>query len=306
MTTPSDAGAPTAALAVDVGGTSVKGELVTPDGTVLAAERAPTPSAEAAREAIALLGDSLLAKAPGPVAGAGVVVPGLVDAVAGVAAWSANIGWRDLPLTEPLAERWGVPVRLGHDVAAAAVAETAHGAGQGESDVCFVVIGTGVAAALVSGGRLVTGPRGEIAEIGHLPVRPGTPCACGGDGCLEAVASAAAIAARYASRTGHPVAGAETVVERLVDDPVAREVWEESVAALADALATTALVVAPEVVVVGGGLGVAGSRLVEPLAEQLRRRTRVVSPPQVRVAELGSRAGVVGAAMLVHEPWGPA
>ena len=291
------------ALAIDVGGTSIKAELVDRAGTVLAAERADTPHGGGALPAVQLLGERLLTSAPGPVLGAGVVVPGLVDPARGVAAYSANIGWRDLPVVEPLSRAWSLPVRLGHDVASAAVAEIRYGAGRGESDVCFIVIGTGIAAALVSGGRLVTGRHGEIAEIGHLPVRPGHRCACGGDGCLEAVASAAAIAADYRNRTGSAVAGAADVVARLGDDPVAREVWQEAVEALADALASLALVVAPELVVVGGGLGVAGTELVQPLERELKQRTRVVAAPRVTMAELGARGGVVGAGLLVFEPW---
>lgn len=297
---------PQLALAVDVGGTSIKGELVARDGTVLAAERARTPRGESAREAIGLLGDRLLGKSPGPVHGAGVVVPGIVDAARGVATYSANIGWGDLALAEPLTQRWQLPVRLGHDVASAAMAEIRYGAGRGESDVCFVVIGTGVAAVVVAGGRLVTGHRGEIAEIGHVVVRPGHRCACGGDGCLEAVASATAIARHYRERTGEDVSGAEQVVTRLADDRVAREVWQGAIEALADGLATLAMVVAPELVVVGGGLSVAGPQLVEPLGRELERRTRVVAPARVKAAELGSRGGVVGAGLLAFEPWATA
>lgn len=291
------------ALAVDVGGTTIKGELVDRDGAVVAAEQAPTPHGGAARDAIGLLGDRLLGKAPAPVEAAGVVVPGIVDPARGVAAYSANIGWRDLALAEPLARRWQVPVRLGHDVASAAVAEIRYGAGRGESDVCFVVIGTGVAAVVVAAGRPVTGHHGEIAEIGHLAVRPGHPCPCGGDGCLEAVASASAIARDYSARSGEQVGGAAEVVARLDHDPVARDVWQQALEALADGLAALSMVVAPELVVVGGGLSVAGPRLVEPLGEELVRRTRVVAPARVTLAELGSRAGVVGAGMLAFEPW---
>jgi len=290
-------------IAIDVGGTTAKGELVDGRLTTLASASAPTPRGEAALEAIGDLGERLLARATGPVAGAGVVVPGLVDTNAGVASYSANIGWRDLPLAGPLSRRWGVPVRLGHDVTAAAVAELHHGAGRGRRDVGFVVIGTGIAAVLVSGARIVGGPHGEITELGHVPVRPGTRCPCGGDGCLEAVASAAAIARQYAERSGRPVSGAAEVVTRLADDPVAREVWQQAVEALADGIALLALVSAPELVVVGGGLAAAGDRLTGPLERAVADRTRVVTPPRVVLAELGTRGGVAGAAMLAHAPW---
>ena len=290
-------------LAVDVGGTSVKGELVDADGRVHASERAATPHGDAALDAIGLVGDRLLGAAGAPVAAAGVVVPGLVDPARGVAAYSANIGWRDLAVTGPLGRRWGVPVRLGHDVASAAVAELAQGAGRGCRDVAFVVIGTGVAAVVVAGGRLVTGHRGEIAEIGHLPLRAGPACPCGAQGCVEAVASAAAISRRYAELTGLPVEGAHEVLARSADDPVAARVWRDAVDVLAEAVAALALVVAPELVVVGGGLADAGPALLDPLAAGLERRCRVVAAPRLARAELGPRAGVVGAALLARDGW---
>ncbi|WP_248583151.1 ROK family protein [Nocardioides sp. InS609-2] len=293
-------------IAIDVGGTSIKGELVDADGLVLTRVRQPTPKGDKTLGAIAEVGDALLTHVAGldaDVVGSGVVVPGLVDAAQGIATYSSNIGWRDLVMAAPLSERWGTPVRLANDVASAAVAEMRQGAGRGETYVGFVVIGTGIAAALVVDGRLVTGAHGEVTEIGHVPVRPGNPCACGADGCLETVASASSIARLYAARSGVAVTGAADVVARLDSDPVAREVWQEAIEALADAISLLALVANPALVVIGGGLGVAGDDLVAPLTAAVRARTRVVEPPHITVAELGDRGGVVGAALLAREPW---
>lgn len=286
-------------LAIDVGGTTMKAELIDADGTVLDSGRVPTPRGADALEAVGALGERLLGTAP--VAGAGVVVPGLVDPRRGVAVYSANIGWRDLPMSEPLSRRWGVPVALGHDVASAARAEWECGAGRGHTDLAFIVIGTGIAGVLVADGTVVTGHRGEVAEIGHLDVRPGHPCPCGGDGCLERVASASAIAAAYTARSGTQVSGADDVVGRLDHDAVARSVWTEAVQALADGIVAMTLVVAPEVVVVGGGLAAAGSALLDPLQRELDARARVVAAPKILPGALGPRAGVVGAALLARE-----
>lgn len=288
------------ALAIDVGGTSIKAELTDADGVVLDAARVPTPQGgEAALTAIGDLGARLLRDRTATAAG--VAVPGLVDGAAGVATYSANIGWRDLPIAAPLAERWGLPVRLGHDVAAAARAELERGAGRGYRDLAFVVLGTGLAAVIVHDGRVVTGHRGEVAELGHVQVRPGRPCPCGGDGCLERVASASAIAAEYARRTGTAVDGARDVAARLDDDQTARAVWREAVDALADGLAVLSALVAPEVVVLGGGLAAAGQALLDPLQREVDARTRVVAAPRLLIGELGPRAGVVGAALLAGE-----
>jgi len=292
------------ALAIDVGGTSLKGELVDAGGTVLAARTAPTPRDPHARDAIAEVGRALLADAAGrPVVAAGVVVPGVVDPAAGVATYSANIGWRDLELVAALGDAWQLPVRIGNDVAAGGVAEHRTGAGRGVADQVFVSIGTGIAAALLSDGKLLSGDGGSTAELGHVVVRPGTTCGCGGDGCLEAVASASAIARRYAALSGRSVTGARDVVDHLTDDEVAQRVWGDAVEALADGLTTVALLFGPSLVVLGGGLGQAGDRLLDPLRAALAARSRVVSAPSLATARHGSRAGVVGAGLLALDGW---
>jgi glucokinase len=292
------------ALAVDVGGTTIKAELVDGTGAVLATELRPTPRGDLARDAVAEIGHALLAQRRGaPVVGAGVVVPGLVDRAAGVATYSANIGWRDLELVRSLGAAWAVPVRIANDVASGGVAEHRLGAGAGTQDLAFVPIGTGIAASIVSGGHLLSGHRGETAEIGHLSVRPGVPCTCGRDGCLEAVASASAIARHYTSRSGAPVTGARDVVDRLDTDAVAQQVWQEAVEALADALGVLSLVVGPALTVIGGGLSRAGDRLLDPLRVALHERATVVAPGEVAVSVLADRGGVVGAALLARDGW---
>ena len=234
------------ALAVDVGGTTIKAELVDREGTVVASEHRPTPPGHRARDAVAEVGRTLLAqRRDAPVVGAGVVVPGLVDRLAGIATYSTNVGWEDLELVRSLGAEWRLPVRIANDVASGGVAEHRLGAGVGTADVVFVPIGTGIAASILSGGHLVTGHRGETAEIGHLSVRTGVPCACGRDGCLEAIASAAAIARRYTALSGNHVAGANDVAARLSTDAVARQVWQDAVDALADGLAIVSLIVGP-------------------------------------------------------------
>ena len=293
-------------LAVDVGGTTIKAELVDRAGNVLASEQRATPPGHHARDAVAEVGRTLLAQGrDAPVVGAGVVVPGLVDREAGVATYSANIGWRDLELVRSLGAEWRLPVQIANDVAAGGVAEHRLGAGVGTEDLVFVPIGTGIAASIISGGHLVTGHRGETAEIGHLAVRTGVRCACGRDGCLESIASAAAIARRYADLSGTHVTGAHDVAARLSTDAVARQVWQDAVEALADGLAVVSLLVGPALVVIGGGLSQAGDALLDPLRVALRERTHVVHPADVTASALGDRGGVIGAALLARDGWAP-
>jgi glucokinase len=232
-------------------------------------------------------------------------VPGLVDRDAGIATYSANVGWRDLELVRSLGAQWGLSVRIANDVASGGVAEHRLGAGAGTGDLAVVPIGTGIAASIVSGGHLLTGHRGETAEIGHLAVRVGVRCACGGDGCLEAVASAAAIARHYTELSGNPVTGAHDVAARLSTDAVARQVWQDAVEALADGLSILSLVVGPALVVIGGGLSRAGEALLDPLRVALRQRSTVVHPADVTASTLGDRGGVIGAALLARDGWAP-
>jgi glucokinase len=298
-------------VACDVGGTGIKAGLVDTAGRVSLARTVATPVAEgdgdstakAVLDRVAGLVDELVAAGVsgewGAPAGIGMIVPGLVDAAAGVARYAENLGWQDVPFAAQLSEATGLPVAFDHDVRAAGAAEQRLGAGRGHRDVAFVPIGTGIAAALVLDGRPYAGG-GWAGEIGHIDVGSGLACPCGATGCLETVASAAAIARRYASRSGRSAGGALEVAGLVASgDPDAVAVWDEAVEALAFVLAVTAAVAAPELIIIGGGLSGAGEVLMEPLRRGVARR---VTPPQrhpelVR-AELGEQAGLLGAALL--------
>ena len=151
-------------VACDVGGTGIKAGLVDVAGQVHHPRTVPTPvvdgdgdaTAKAVLDQVAGLVDELAALAAGAggwqAAGIGMVVPGLVDAAAGVARYAENLGWRDVPFGARLGEITGLPVAFDHDVRAAGAAEQQLGAGRGHRDVAFVPIGTGIAAALVLDG----------------------------------------------------------------------------------------------------------------------------------------------------------
>jgi glucokinase len=278
-------------VAVDVGGTDIKAALVGGDGAALVDRSLPTPrSPERIVDAVAALVDEL-----GPVAAVGMAVPGVVDDENGIAVWSENLGWSDVPFAALVRERCGLPTVLGHDVRTGALAETRVGAARGMSDVVYLSIGTGIAAGIVLGGRLHAGG-GYAGEIGHTPAGHDEPCACGGRGCLEAIASAAAIARRYTVRSGRPAAGAAEVL--AAGDPDALAVWDEALDALAGALAWVASVLAPEAIVIGGGLSRAGAALLDPLNDRIPRRLTFQRIPRLVPAALGDRAGCIGAGLL--------
>src|SRR5579875_131850 len=247
-------------VAVDVGGTTIKGATVNGDGSFLRERSRPTPAGDGPDAVVSALLEVIAElRAEADVAAVGVVVPGYVDAEAGRALYSANVGFRDVPLREVVAEVTGLPALLEHDVRAAGVAEQELGATAGVEDYLLAVIGTGIAAVLKTGGKLVVGSTKLPGELGHIPVRPGGErCSCGQRGCLERYASAAAIARRYAEAGGSPGLTSAEVLARRQTDRLARRIWADAVEALALAFATCTMLLDPALIVLGGGLSAAG------------------------------------------------
>lgn len=237
-------------------------------------------------------------------AAAGVAVPGIVDADLGIAAYSANLGWRDVPLRALLSRRLdGVPVALGHDVRTGGLAEGRIGAGRGTDRFLFVPLGTGIAGAIGIGGRVEAGAHGFAGEIGHVVVRPGgLPCPCGQHGCLERYASAAAVSEAWAEASGDLEADAADCAKAVESgDPRARKVWQDAVDALADGLVTALTLLDPRTVIIGGGLAEAGETLFSPLRAAVRRRVTFQKLPSVVPAALGDAAGCLGAGLLAWD-----
>jgi glucokinase len=295
-------------VALDVGGTVMKCGLVTRSGELRHAERHPT-NAPAGGSAVvatildvaASLADKARADGLDPVA-VGVAVPGVVDETRGVAVWAANVGFRDVPLRDLVSDRLGLPAALGHDVRAGGVAEARLGAGTDHEHVLFVAVGTGIAAAHVVDGKAFAGAHGAAGEVGHIMVRPDGPiCGCGARGCLESVASAAALARRYAElseSSESSVSAAEVAARALGGDPLAVRAWGEVVDALADGLTIAQTLFDASVIVVGGGLSEAGAQLLSPLATGVRSRLTFQREPALVRAALGDAAGCLGAGLL--------
>lgn len=289
---------------IDVGGTYTKAVLVGAAGRIVARERSDTPRTGGpvvVEHLVALVARLATAAAPDePLAAVGVGVPGIVDEAAGIARYSANLNWRDLGLVDALRPRVGVPVALGHDVRLGALGEGALGAARGVADFLYLPIGTGVAAALVLGGRVRRGVHGAAGEVGHVVVEPGGPrCGCGRRGCLEAVASAGAIARRYGERRPGELVDAAAVVARAASgDEIADALWREAVDALGVSLAGAQALVDVELVVVGGGLAHAGGPLFEGLAGVLADRLGWIAAPRLAAAELRDDAACLGAALI--------
>jgi glucokinase len=290
---------------MDIGGTGIKCALVDPAGEIrhaaryqTGAERGPDSVVATILDAASDLLDAAKGRAEDAVA-VGLAVPGVIDEANGVAVFSANLGLRDVPLRDLVAERTGRPTAIGHDVRSAALAEARLGAGRQTRRMLFVAIGTGIAGGYAIDGVVDPGGHGASGEIGHIVVRTGPdarPCGCGARGCLETYASAAAIARTYGA------AGASDVVRMVNEgDDRAIAVWQEAIDALADGLLTGIALWDPRLIVLGGGLAGAGETLLDPLRAALSRRRTFHQLPDVEVAELGDEAGHQGAALLAWD-----
>ncbi|GAA4913439.1 ROK family protein [Streptomyces coeruleoprunus] len=298
-------------IALDVGGTGMKAALVGADGALLYEARRATGRERGADAVVASILDfaaELLALGEERygvrAAAAGVAVPGIVDPDDGIAVYAANLGWRDVPLRALLGERLGgLPVALGHDVRTGGLAEGRLGAGKGADRFLFVPLGTGIAGAIGIGGAIEAGAHGYAGEIGHIVVRPGGPaCGCGQRGCLETLASAAAVTRAWAEASGDPRADAADCAEAVESgDANAVRVWQAAVDALADGLVTALTLLDPRTLIIGGGLAEAGETLFTPLRAAVEERVTFQKLPAIVPAALGDTAGCLGAGLLAWD-----
>ncbi|MCU1559406.1 ROK family protein [Mycetocola sp.] len=293
-----------AVLAFDVGGTDTKAGLFDDRGSLVEVVRVPTPystdgSGDAVLAQLGVLTERFAARHPdvAPLA-AGLIVPGLVDDDAGVGVYAENLGWRDVPFRDAASSALGLPVAFTHDVRAAGTAEYRLGAAGRFRNVMVVVIGTGIAGALFLDGKPYSAS-GFAGEIGHSVVDVGgVPCACGGNGCLEAIASAGAIARLYNRHASVPVAGAREVLELARSgNAAAASVWDTATDALGLALSQAVALLAPEAIVLGGGLAQAGDALFTPVEERMNSLLTFHRRPVLLPATVGENAGLVGAAL---------
>jgi glucokinase len=292
-------------IAIDVGGTLTKAARIDVRGVARALVSVATPASKGTDGILDLVVDLAKSFEARNVMGVSVVVPGIVDPVEGVARHSVNLGWREWPLRDLLEERLTHRVTLGHDVTAAGEAEMR--TGEGIENGVVIVIGTGIASVLVSNHEIMRGAHGTAGELGHVVVRePGVLCRCGSSGCLEAYASAGALALRYRDFAGGEVGAvdAEWVIREVAHDPYAHEVWTQAIDCLAHALAMVISVQDPGIVVIAGGLSLAGDTLVSPLVESLERRLLGRSVPPIVLSRYRQHAGVVGAAIQFYRTVG--
>ena len=290
-------------VAVDVGGTEIKSALVDSDFNVIATTSAPTPKADTTGAETVKAIAAIVAQfsTQHPVDAVGLAVPGALDEPAGTSRWSGNLQWKNLPIRDLLQAAIKIPVAFGHDVRTAAVAEIRNGAAKGARNAIFIPVGTGIAAAFIIDGE-IRSAEGYAGEIGHINVNGKYPCVCGKNGCLEAASSTLAISKAYESQSGKTGTTTEEIYKLVVaDDPVATQVWDDATAAMARGCETLITLLAPEVIVFGGGLSNAGETFLKPIRDYLDSSLTFQRKPRLEIARYGAKAGTIGCAMLAFD-----
>jgi glucokinase len=307
-------------LGIDLGASKTALGLIDPADRVVARERIPTAPLEgpvAAVERIAGAVQRLRSHLPdgGRIVAAGVCSPGPLDHRAGLLYDPPNLtGWVNVPLRQMLSERLGLPMSLEHDAKAAGVGEFHYGAGRGARDMAYIVVGTGVGAALIMDGQVRRGPQNSAGEVGHITIDPGGDlCSCGSTGCVETFTSGPALARRYrqaldrhgvmpAGRPPEPIAGETVSCRAAAGDPLALEVMAGAGEALGTAIATLAMLLDIELYVLGSSVAKCGDVLLEPTRQAVPRHAHRSVAARVRVvcSELSDDGPILGCGWIAR------
>jgi glucokinase len=293
-------------IGVDLGGTKILAGLVDRDGEVERRYEIPTPleSTDALLEGL----DAAVAELMDEhVAAVGFGIPSTIDQRTGRAVWSANIPLAGLDFRDRMIGRWKLPCGIDNDANAATIAEWRIGAGRGAHDLAMLTVGTGLGGGLILGGRPYRGSMGAGVELGHMTiVHDGIPCQrnCTGHGHLEPYVTGLA-ATREAQKAFGPAADAHRLVE-LADEgeEQAIEIIGGLGRYLGSAIGTLVNIFVPELVIIGGGFGMAAwAYLIGPMREIAAREALEPGRSLLRIvpAELGNTAGLIGAGFVAWE-----
>ncbi len=306
-------------IGVDLGGTKMLLGVLDLDSKVLWESREASTGQSEDELVELLVREVEEAKAAQPgVEGVGLGIPATVDHDKGIARSAVNLPLENLPIREIAEQRTGLPVFVDNDANVAALAESLYGAAKGARYAVMLTIGTGIGGGLILNGEVYRGATGAGAELGHTVIEIDGPACqgnCPGHGCVETFASGTALGregraaaeAEPDSVLGTMLADGVTIDGRAVTeaalsgDATARGVFDLVGSRLGVALTSFANIFEPEVFVIGGGVIAAGDLLLDPARRELQKRAL---PPMKKIpvvaAELGSDAGMIGAAAMAR------
>jgi glucokinase len=289
-------------LGLDLGGTNIKWVVVernADEWRVLDRDQVATPTADgpdAVVQRLATVGAEAIRRNK-RVISVGIGIPGLYDPAAGTTRFLTNFPgeWAGKPVAGPVGTALRLPAFLINDARAFGLAELRLGAGRGASSMIGLTLGTGVGGVIAVDGRVIQAHDGTAGELGHQTLEPDGPlCGCGNRGCLEAFARADRIAAACGTATAE-----EGVARARAGDVRASEGLAQVGRYLGIGIANMVTVIAPDRVVIGGGVAAGADLLMSPIRDELRRRVHTTSLDEVEVvtAALGTWAGAIGAAI---------
>lgn len=304
---------------VDLGGTTVKMGVFTPDGRLVENWEIPTDKSDSGSHILGDICKSIEDKlaerqiSKKDLLGVGIGIPGPITKDGNVLN-CVNLGWGVFNVEEKLSEMLdGVKVKAGNDANVAALGENWQGGGQGFEDLILITLGTGVGGGVIIGDKIITGANGAAGEIGHMPVvyEDAEVCGCGKKGCLETVASATGIV-----REANKLLKRETIPSKLrdIDDFTCKDIFDaakegdEAALIVVDKLAEylgiaaahIAAVTNPQVIVIGGGVSKAGKFLLDKIEEKFAEKAfHACKNAKFALATLGNDAGMYGAAALI-------
>ncbi|WP_019587595.1 ROK family protein [Deinococcus apachensis] len=290
-------------IGVDVGGTKIATGVLR-GGELHDRHVQPTPETgwEAVLDAIAAQVAALQATHP-DVTRVGVGVPGPLNTERTRVKFAPNIyGFTDVPMVDGLRDRLGQRVVLENDAKAAALAEAYLGAARGTESSVYVTVSTGIGSGIVLNGRIWRGRHGIAGELGHVTVMPGGPVSGAGlDGALEALASGTAIARDASYALNREVSTAEAFALAAQGHPVAGRVVGQALRHIGVALADIQKFLDPEVFVIGGGVASVGDLFFQGVQAAADEYAGSFAPVTIRRAQLGTEAGVIGAALAAQQ-----
>ncbi len=314
-------------IGVDLGGTNIAAGIVTDDGVIIRRSSVPTG---AGRDADAIVDDmarlcfSLIEEeglTVDDIASVGIATPGVANHDTGYVEYANNLPFRLYPLADKIGERFPVgKISIENDANAAAWGEAKAGAAKGTKSSIMITLGTGVGGGIIIDDTIYSGFNYAGAELGHMVIAcDGRPCSCGRHGCWEAYSSATALARMTEEKAAeYEAAGKKTALSEAIavrghatgrtaydamraGDEAAKEVVDAYVHYLACGLANIINIFQPEVISIGGGVSGEKENLLRPLIPEVRKQTYgtgIVKETDIRIAELGNDAGIIGAALL--------
>jgi glucokinase len=302
-------------IGVDLGGTNLRAALADEHGTLYDIVRVPTEGDEgpdAVIDKIVSCIAQVRAEIPpdGMLLGVGIGSPGPGDPFDGIVFTLPNLpGWHNVPLRAILTERTGLPVELGNDANAAALGEWYFGAGRGQRNLVYITVSTGIGGGVIADGRLLLGHKGAAAEVGHHIVEWDTRASWENLAAGPAIARAAAAAmAEHPGSILHELATLETVTAAHVaqaaaaGDGLATRLMDREGDLLGMGLVNMLHLYSPALILLGGGVAINNPQLIDRARHVIHDHAmEAYRDVPVRLAELGDRAGLLGAvALFLH------